>query len=225
MLCYFIPQNQLTAQDELPSVLNNFDLSASVGPGPTFGGGLMYARTHGLLASKKLRLGYGLRVAGMAGSDLNYITAPAKLTADEATIDSLVLATPFSMYANLNVHIQYFITTKLKVGFNIDVIGLGFGSKSEGTFISSENTGQFPTAVTATPSIYNQLIFGDYDLGQLGSELYVGYKITDQITLRGGANFVFSEYTTDVELTNENKRFRYKSLMGFIGVSYNPFSN
>jgi hypothetical protein len=89
----------LQAQDpEIPATLETFDLAFGLGfdmGKPTFLGALSFNRTHGLLKSKKLRLGYGIRVLGFGATSLNYTTAPAKLTAQKR-IDTLVVNKPLS---------------------------------------------------------------------------------------------------------------------------------
>lgn len=219
--------NGLLAQENpMPLVHNNFDLSISAGPDNSslnFGGNLSFYRDHGLLKSKKLRLGYGLRIGGFGGSRLTYITAPARLTIDQSTIDTLMVQNPLSMYLNAAITAEYYIVKKFKVGFNIDLIGLGFGTKSDVSFISSENDGAYPTSLEAKPTTLNLLLIGDRDIGQVTSDFYVGYQFTDNIGMRAGLSFVFSEYTTDQVLTNDNDRFRYKAMMGFIALSYRPF--
>ena len=77
---------------------------------------------------------------------------------------------------------------------------------------------------SAKPTTLSALLIGDRDWGQLGSEFFAAFAIIpNKLWVRAGMNFTFSEYTTNVMLTNENDRFRYKSLMGFLAVTYSPF--
>jgi hypothetical protein len=222
---------QTFAQDsEIPKTAQHFDLALAMGPneaGVNLAAALSWNRTHGLLKSRKLRLGYGLRLGAFgSGSTLTYITAPAKLTGDNATIDSLLISKPFMLNLNASLHIEYLFVERFKAGFNIDAIGIGFGpTKKNNTFVSSANVGQFTTTPTAKPTLLDALLIGDRDYGQLGSEFFVAYAVVPKkLWIRLGAGFIFSEYSTDQKLTDDNNRFRYKSLVGFIGVSYNPFA-
>ena len=72
----------------------------------------------------------------------------------------------------------------------------------------------------AKPTVFNLLLVSDSDKGSLNSELYVRYKINPKISLRGGFNFQFNEYTTLRKLTFENDRFRAKNLLPLLAVSY-----
>ena len=205
------------------STQSYFDLAAGAG-NQVYSGALSYNRTHGLLESKKLRLGYGLRFSAFSGNQLNYITAPAKLTKEAATTDTLNIKSPLSMGISATVNIEYLLSPKLRLGFNIDVVGLGFGSAQNSEFVSDENVAaKYPTSVNATPTSLNLLLVGDNDIGQLKSEFYIGYSLSEKLLLRAGLDMTFSEYTTAQILAQNNDRFRYKAMLFFAGVSFNPF--
>jgi hypothetical protein len=96
--------------------------------------------------------------------------------------------------------------------------------RKDNNFISSNNSGQFEMTPFARPTILNALLVGDRDWGQLGSEFFASFAIIpNRLWIRTGMNFTFSEYTTEQRLTEENNRFRNKSLMGFLAISYTPF--
>lgn len=210
-------------QTEIPRTDQSFDLAVGIGSGGIYSGALSWNRTHGLFESGKLRLGYGLRLSLFGGSDLNYITAPANLTSEDRTIDTLVVSGPSTMGLSANIHIQYMFGPRLKAGFNIDALGAGFGSSGNATFISSDNAGEYPAQVSAKPTPYNVLLGGDNDIGQIKSEFFLAYAITSTTWLRGGMDMTFSEYTTEQKLTHDNDRFRYKAVLFFLGISFNPF--
>lgn len=230
LLFLLLAATNLYAQTEIPKTTENFDLSLGLGmhnSNPLFSSSLSFNRTHGLLKSRKLRLGYGLRYTVFgSNADVNYITAPYRLTKDPDKIDSLFITKPLSMSLNASLHIEYIIIPRLKVGFDIDAIGIGFGSlKEDNNFISSNNNGQFDMTPSAKPTVLNALLIGDRDWGQLASEFYAAFAIIpNKLWIRTGMNFTFSEYTTKVALTDDNNRFRHKALMGFIAISYAPFT-
>ncbi len=207
----------------LPKKESNVDLALGLGENSSFSYAFSWNTSYGLFSSNKFRLGYGIRFSGFTGSELNYITAPADLTSDDQTIDTLLVNSPHSMGLSALVNIQYQFSPKFKLGFNIDAIGLGFGSSDNSRFISSENTGQYPETVEASPSSFNLLLGGDNDLGQIKSEFYIAYALSEKTWLRGGMDMTFSEYSTNQKLTHENDRFRYKPVLVFLAVSYNPF--
>lgn len=199
------------------------DLGFSTGSS-TYSGSLSFNRTHGILKSKKLRIGYGLRFSGFGGSDLYYTTAPAKYSTKVETIDSIFVKNPLTMSLNAAIHIEYNITQKFKLGFNIDAIGFGFGSKQNVDFIAS-NRGSFPSNISAKTTPMSLLLVGDNDIGQLKSEFLVSYLIKPRWAIKAGLDFTFSEMTTAQKLTNNNDRFRHKSMMALVGVSYFPFNS
>lgn len=208
---------------EIPKTIVYFDLTLGAGT-DIFTGGISWNRTHGILESKKLRLGYGLRFSGISGSNLFYATAPAKLTKEPENIDSIRVTSPLNLAMNAAIYLEYLISPKFKIGFNIDAIGIGFGGEKNVSYISEKNTGQYPTNVQATANSFNLLLMGDNDLGYLKSEFYAGYAINDKMWIRGGMDMTFAEYTTVQTLSNENDRFRAKPVMFFLGFSYNPFN-
>jgi hypothetical protein len=208
---------------EIPKIDAYFDASLGFGDNTTTGS-LSWNRTHGLGTAKKFRLGYGVRFSAFGGSDLNYTTAPFDLTKNDETVDTIFIANPLTMGLNAVIHIQYQFSPKLLVGFNIDALGVGFGSKSDAQYLSPFNS-TLPTNKGAKPSSVNVLLGGDNDLGQLKSEFYVAYAVSEKVWLRGGYDFTFSEYTTDIKLADDNDRFRNKASMFFLAVSFHPFSN
>ncbi len=221
---FFLAVTWVQAQNlTIPKKESNLDLALGLGENSSFSYALSWNTSYGLFSSNKFRLGYGVRFSGFNGSELNYITAPADLTGDDATIDTLLVNSPHSMGLSALINLQYQFSSKFKLGFNIDVIGVGFGSTDNSTFISSENTGQYPQTLESSPSSFNLLLGGDNDLGQIKSEFYIAYALSEKTWLRGGMDMTFSEYTTNQELTNGNDRFRYKPVLVFLAVSYNPF--
>jgi hypothetical protein len=225
LAAFFLALNCVQAQNLTPPKKDaNIDLALGMGENSSFSYALSWNTTYGMFSSNKFRLGYGVRFSGFTGSEINYITAPADLTGDDATIDTLLVNSPHSMGLSALANLQYQFSSKLKLGFNIDVIGLGFGSTDNSTFISSENTGQFPQTLESSPSSFNLLLGGDNDLGQLKSEFYIAYALSEKTWIRGGMDMTFSEYTTSQELTNANDRFRSKPVLVFLAISYNPFS-
>lgn len=224
IVCVFVLSTFGYSQnDEAPKTVSHFD--AMIGAGENvFTGGLSWNRTHGILESKKLRLGYGLRFSGISGSNLYYSTAPANLTSEPENIDSVLVGNPLNLALNAAIYLEYLISPKIKLGFNIDAIGVGFGQNQNTTYVSHKNSGKYPTNVDANPNVFNALLVGDNDLGYLKSEFYVGYALNEKMWIRGGMDMTFAEYTTTQKLSNDNDRFRAKPVMFFLGFSFNPFN-
>jgi hypothetical protein len=131
---------------------------------------------------------------------------------------------------NAAVHIHYRFNQKLGAGFNIDVAGITFGPRKQFNVISNVfDAGQSPV-VAGNPTRFNLLLTSDNDIGSLNSEFYVKLAVSNRIGLRAGYTFLFSEYTTDQDLSFDqgrirNDRYRHKAGMLLIAVSYRPFSN
>lgn len=208
---------------------NYADVAVSFGGG--FSGALSYNKLIGIGKSKKFKIGLGLRLTSFVGKNLDYITAPAKLTSGEtgpqilfkdnvnANLDTLKLNNSQTNALNLSIHLQYSIK-KIDIGFNIDAIGATFGGSQSGTFIAkSPKTTLNGSIQTAKPTAFNALLVSDNDLGSLNSELYGRYWLNDKLGIRAGFSFQFSEYTTDKKLTFDNDRFRAKTLMPFVALS------
>lgn len=197
-----------------------------------FSPALSYSHLWGIGKNKKFKIGTGIRFTYFAGGKTDLITAPAKLTSGEkgpqvlftenilSNFDTLKVAKIGAGYLNIPIHLQYSFSKKFEVGFNIDAIGLSFGSKQNGTFYTSDSKSLNKTIQSAKPTAFNLLLVSDNDLGSLNSELYARYWINDKIGLRAGLSFQFIEYKTDKKLTFENDRFRTKALLPLFAISY-----
>ena len=197
---------------------------------------LLYIHNWRLGANRKLGIGLGGRITSYLGANQYYITAPAKLTSESTSpliffkenstknIDSLLVKSPQVNSINASINIDYRISTKVTIGFNIDAIGFSFGSKQKGNYIN----GYQGKNTEGSPTSFNVLLISDNDRGSLNSELYAKYFINDTWALKAGAQFLFTEYTTATEvqeLPSANDRFRNKSLLFAIGVSYQLKNN
>lgn len=178
----------------------------------------------------KFKIGLGLRLTSFFGNDIDFRTAPARLTSGKeslaalfsedivANIDTLRMPRAQTNALNLVVHLQYTFGSRFDVGFNIDAIGATFGSKKSGEFLA-RSQGRPVTIEPAKVTPFNLLLISDSDRGSLNSELYARYWVRPKVGLRAGLSFQFSEYTTDRKLTFNNDRFRAKTLMPLVALS------
>jgi len=191
---------------------------------------LSYLNNWRLGEKRRFGVGIGLRATSFFGANLNYITAPARITSESTSpliffkesiaenLDTLLIQSPQVNFVNLMVNLEYRILPKLTVGFNIDAFGFSLGAKTRSNFMSN-NHGK---NVDANPTPFNILLISDNDRGSLNSELYLKYFFSDKWSLKGGAQFLFTEYTTEVEvqeIPEKNDRFRNKALMLGIGIA------
>lgn len=219
---------------------NAFDAAVS-GASGQFSGALSWVHMHGIgKGQKRLKLGYGVRLTSFVGANKYYSTAPSKLTSTvqnlgtifsetiDRNIDTISVATSITNSLNATINIQYTLSSRLDVGFNIDAIGFSFGPKKLFNVISSSfDASQTPIGL-ASPTRFNLLLTSDNDIGSLNSELFVRYWTSRTIGLRFGYTFLFSEYTTDRSLSFDNgrimnDRYRYKAGMVMLGVTFQPF--
>jgi len=192
---------------------------------------LSYNINKSLGKKKRIVLGLGARYNGYLGKNQYFVTAPAALTSGstgpgvlfkeniDANMDTFLIKSAQVNSINLLVTLGFNVSERLMLHFNIDAIGFSFGSSTRGNYIN----GVQGKMESAKPTSLNLLLVSDNDKGSLNSELFARYLIGEKWGIKGGVQFLFSEYTTDTELQQfpePNDRFRNKSLMFSAGVSY-----
>ena len=212
---------------------NNFDVALSAN-GNQYSGALSWVKFHSITKKKRFKIGYGLRFTGQGGKDLYYATAPAILTSKQTgpqvlfseifyeNVDTFFVSKSQNNLLNISINLQYTIKEKFDIGFNIDAVGLSFGGKTTGKYIAYQSVDNGAQQL-ATPTLYNLLLISDNDIGALNSELYFRYWFNQKWAVRAGASFLFTEYTTNNKLRLDNDRWRNKSLMGLVGITFSPF--
>lgn len=200
---------------------------------------LSWKQMHDITANKKFKLGYGVRFNGYLNNDKYYVTAPAYLTSGEKgpqvlfvenieeNIDTFSVHNAQHNSINAVIYLAYDFSDKWGIGFNIDVAGIGFGCSREGKMTSSNRPHTISETVVAKPTPYNVLLISDNDIGMLNSELYATYNFNKKLSINAGLTFLFTEYTTEQQISynDNNDRFRYKSLMGMLSINFKPFNN
>ncbi len=183
-------------------------------------------RMHPIAFKKRFSVGYGARFTGYFGQNNGYVTAPASVSEGNLLtpqnpdkLDTLWLKNSSVGSLNAAIYLEFKITPKLSAQFNIDAVGFSFGADRFGRFEAESQAASSPSeGASVTP--FNLLLTGDYDIGSLNSELSVTYMLTDNLVLRPGVSFMFTEYTTHNPLAFGNDRFRKKSLMPMLALSY-----
>ncbi len=191
----------------------------------------LFLNNYGVGKSQKFKIGVGARLTSYLGLNQYFVTAPSQLTSggtsplilfqDNITknIDTLLVKSAFNHSLNAVINFGYTISDKIQVGFNIDLIGFSFGNTSSANYINGiqgKNT-------TASPTGFNILLVSDNDRGSLNSEFYGKYFFNDRWGVKLAAQFLFTEYTTATKVQvypQENDRFRNKSLLASLGVTY-----
>lgn len=211
----------------------NLDIALAVG-NQAVSPSISYSKLHSFSENRRFKIGYGFRLNNFFGATKDAITAPAKLTSGTYSVaslfsdyqlnnlDTLKLNSVWTTSINAKVVVQYSIR-KFDIGFNIDVVGLTFGGKQTGQFLANESPNFHKSAQIANPSALNLLLIGDSDKGSLNSEIFVRYWVSDRMAVRVGGSYQFLEYSTDKNLTFDNNRFRVKTFMPFVAVTFSPF--
>ncbi len=185
---------------------------------------------------KRFKIGLGLRSSSYWGQGKYFETAPASLTTNQEgpqvifvpsipqNIDSIKVGQSYTQSINAYLNLEYAISSKFDIGFNIDLAGITIGSASDISLVSSYVTNASSVRLSAKPTFDNLLLTSDNDKGSLNSEIYARYHVNDRWAIVGGASFLFSELKTDQKNYNfGNDRFRRKALLGTIGVTWYPF--
>lgn len=192
---------------------------------------LGYSKLFGIGKNKKFKVGYGVRYSFFSCEESYFTTAPAILTSKQKgpqvlfspiyyeNVDSLKLKSARQNMLNASIHLEYALSKKWEVGFNIDVVGFSFGPKVSGKYYGYQSEKNF-SEQAAKPTTLNALLVSDNDIGGLNSELYVKRNWGSKIGLKAGATFIFSEFTSDNKLRLDNDRWRNKALLPMVGIFY-----
>lgn len=231
--CFTIKGQEIPTEKKGYKYNNNFDLALSA-TSNQYSQALSWVKFHSLTKKKKFKVGYGIRLTAQEGKNLYYVTAPAIITSKQTgpqvlfseiyyeNVDSLFVSSAQNNSLNVSINLQYTIKEKFDIGFNIDAIGFSFGNEVTGQYYEHQSAG-YSEFQTAKPTSLNLLLVSDNDIGALNSELYFRYWFKPKWAIRAGASFLFTEYTTDNKLRLENDRWRNKSLMGMIGITFSPY--
>jgi hypothetical protein len=191
---------------------------------------MLYNHQWELGNNKKFAVGLGGRFTTYFGANRYYQTAPAKLTSGSTgplvifkenipeNMDSLLIQHPQVNSLNAAIVLRYQVTTRLQLGFSIDLIGFSLGAETKTTYINGVQGG----IEMAKPTSFNVLLISDNDRGSLNSEFYVIYSLKNNWGIKTAAQFHFTEYTTNTEVQQfpePNDRFRNKSLLVALGVA------
>lgn len=193
---------------------------------------------HPITKNKKLKFGYGLRFTTFFGSGTHeYITAPAKIVKNTTgpavlftkaipeNIDYVSINNPTMAFLNTYIILQYTFFEKLDFGFNIDVIGFGFGLKNNGNY-STDKESMVGLPTNASQSNFNLLLIGENDFGSLNSELFVRYWFSKKWAAKLAVSHLFTEIKTETPVQKtpiENDRFRLVPNLISVGVTFKPW--
>lgn len=201
------------------------------------------------LDSKQIfSIGWTVRVGAFYGDNLNYTTAPARLTRGktgfaalnaplvEANIDTMRFDWVTVTSANIGVRAQVRLGP-VEIGGSADLLGFAFGKSREGRYRSStgvfeaaDSTGN-PIELTfrnnpkqyAQPQRVNVRMLGDNDRGALATDVYIRFRLMRRLAVRAGYQWVTTEMrASNLNIVDENQRFRNRASMAYVGLTF-PF--
>ena len=233
IICYTGLQVQ-AQQTNLARIHSFVDFTAAIGnqEGTT---AFAYVRNWRLGKTKKLELGFGLRLTSYLGINKEFYTAPARFAWSSTVpflgvfsgheyqnVDTLTVQRPSTNSLNVSANVGYRFAKKWYAGLNIDLIGFTVGRTTSSTLVSNGSAIDEP--VTKASS-WNVLLTGDLDYGSLNSEFFVKYNISPRLNLKAVYEFLFIEYKTQsIHQTTpdgtEVYRFRNKANLLGLGLSY-----
>ncbi|SOD78310.1 hypothetical protein [Spirosoma fluviale] len=200
---------------------------------------------------KLLSLGWTARLGAFYGDNLNYYTAPARLTRGKSGLGALTA--PLITNNIDTVRYDYITNTSLNIGFraqlnlgrleiggSADLLGIAFGKSRLGRYMSS--TGQYKitsstgadstttyfqganTFQDAKPSTFNVRLLGDNDRGTLATEIYARYRVSQRMGIKLGYQWLTTETTvSNRDVIADNNRFRNRAGMAYFAVTLPVF--
>lgn len=194
-----------------------FDIA--VGAGSSEGtGAFSWSHFYGFGDDRRVLVGLGARFSTFfGGHEVDYRTADATLI-KEGKLNILEVSRPRTHALNVELAIKYRPSRRLEAGFDIDLLGFGFGKSVDARYHATEPA--FLGVQQADPSSLSLLKGGNPDRGQLDSEFFLAYWWSERWGLRLGFSHFLSEYTAARRLDFGNDRFRHNGNLAFIGLSY-----
>lgn len=197
---------------------------------------------------KLFSVGWTARLGAFYGDNLNYYTAPARLTREKTGFSALgaplvirnidTVRYDFVTMTSASVGVRAQVNLgKLTVGASADLLGLTFGKKRTGRYESS--TGQYVipkdttkaffqganTFQSSRPSVLNVRLLGDNDMGTLSTEIYARYRVSQQFGIKVGYQTLTTEMTvSNRDVISDNNRFRHRSTMAYIALTLPIFN-
>lgn len=162
---------------------------------------------------EKVRAGLGLRGTLEVGT-LNLTPQDAKFVPLSVKDTLRISVAPISL--NVAAHLGYLISDKLMAGFNIDLFGYSSGGSRSGIY--TENGTAPAEGVNAKAASINIFQGGSKDRGNLNSQFFLMWALSDRHAIKAGLSHQRVEYKTDTELASNTNRFHTFSNIVFIGA-------
>ncbi|MGV3559092.1 hypothetical protein [Larkinella arboricola] len=209
---------------------------------------ITYYEMLNLDANQIFSIGWTVKAGAFYGSNLEYLTAPAKLTREKTGFQALgaslvpanIDTMQFDRVSVTSVNFGLRAQVKLgpvEIGAGADLLGIAFGKNREGNYKSSTGTFRytdknnvvdtvsfvkFPLQY-AQPQRINARLLGDNNRGALSSEVYVRLRVMRRMSIKAGYQWITTEMRASNEnLENDNRRFRNRASMTYVALTF-PF--
>ena len=198
--------------------------------------GFLYNQYLKLDSKGIFQVGWGVRGSHLKTNTLDYTTAPSELTRGKSglainapiimkNIDTLQLKTSITSF-NFNLGFQLSLFNRLDLGANADILGFALGTRRSGFYLGSsgfnkvDSLNLHQTYQEARPTGLAIQFPQDHVKGTLNSELFARLNITERVAVKVSYLLAVSEYKTNNILIDDNRRFRLRSKMLYVGLSF-----
>ncbi|AQG78465.1 hypothetical protein [Spirosoma montaniterrae] len=198
---------------------------------------------------KRFSVGWTFRFAPYYGDNLNFYTAPARLTREksgfsalaaplvERNIDTVRFDFITATSANLGIRVQVNLGI-VDIGASADLLGITYGRWRTATYRSStglfqpDSSGSVPQPFRGAnnqqrgyPTRFNVRMLGDNDIGTLNTEVYARLKITQNIKLKLGYQWLTVGVTMqNRDVVSDNNRFRHRAGLAYAALTFPLFN-
>lgn len=196
---------------------------------------------------KVFSFGWTMRLGAFYGDNLNYYTAPARLTRGKTGFGAL--SGPL-INSNIDtVRFNYVTMTSLnagvraqvnlgwvELGASADVLGLTLGRRRTARYRSSTGAFEVDSVTTrpfagadvfqrAYPSRLNLRLLGDNDRGTLSTEVYARVRINQRFAIKAGYQWLTTEVTVqNRDVVADNNRFRNRAGLAYLALTLPIFN-
>lgn len=236
--------------------ISKHGLSGGIDVGMGYKGGssnpsITYYELKSLLKNESLFIGWTARISAYYGNNVNYYTAPSRLTRGASglsslskpilnrNVDTLYFDHSSQTSLNLGIRAEYYLGP-FTLGASIDLVGLtligrsriGHIYSSTGLFTAENASGQpvqkpfqgNDAYQQASPQRLNLQSLGDLSRGMLTTELYSRFRIKESISVKVGYQWLTTEMVlTNIDAVANNDRFRNRTGFVHIGLTF-PFN-
>lgn len=196
---------------------------------------------------KLFSLGWTLRLGAFYGDNLNYYTAPARLTRGKtgfgglsgplvnANIDTVRFDYVTMTSLNAGVRAQLNLG-RVELGASADLLGLTLGRRRTARYRSSTGLFEVDSITTrpfagadvfqrAYPSRLNVRLLGDNDRGTLSTEVYARVRINQRFAIKAGYQWLTTEVTVqNRDIIADNNRFRNRAGLAYLALTLPIFN-